>query len=399
MKRLAVSIAIASLTLSPLTARCEETPAKPAATEHPAQPAPKVTDTSNAAPAKPAAVEAPAGTAAKETDAAKPAHGKGPADVTGKGESKMMKMMSGMGGGEELKSPITGKVVEVLTGGGYTYLSLEKDGQKTWVAVPGSDAKVGEEVTVNGGQEMIDFSSKSLNRKFEKIIFSEGATVQRPAGKDAPQEMVPISGRVVETMNGGGYTYILLKKKGTEEKIWIAAPQMQAVVGSEMTFAPGMPMTGFESKALKRTFDTILFTSGPVKQAGPPEQKAMGKSKGSKGAVPASGAKISVEKAEGENAYRVADIYRLKGKLDKKKVVVRGKVVKVSQNIMGKNWIHIQDGSGDAKKGTNNLVVTSQALPADGDVVTITGTLYKDKDFGSGYKYTVIVEKAEVAIQ
>jgi len=75
---------------------------------------------------------------------------------------------------------------------------------------------------------------------------------------------------------------------------------------------------------------------------------------------------------------------------------VRGKVAKVSAGIMGKNWIHLQDGSGNQKKGTHNLVVTSQDLPAVGDVVTMGGTFYKDKDFGSGYRYDVIVEEAVI---
>jgi hypothetical protein len=66
---------------------------------------------------------------------------------------------------------------------------------------------------------------------------------------------------------------------------------------------------------------------------------------------------------------------------------------------MGKNWIHLQDGSGDPRKKTHNLVVTSQAVPVIGEVVTARGTLYKNKDFGGGYKYEVIVEQAELEIQ
>lgn len=105
---------------------------------------------------------------------------------------------------------------------------------------------------------------------------------------------------------------------------------------------------------------------------------------------------IKVEKAKGANAYSVSETYEKAGKLDKKPVVVRGKVVKVSTGIMGKNWVHLRDGSGDPGKGTNNLVVTTQDLPKVGDVVTAKGILYKDKDFGAGYKYKVIVEEATV---
>jgi len=121
---------------------------------------------------------------------------------------------------------------------------------------------------------------------------------------------------------------------------------------------------------------------------------ASGGSEGAK--APASSEKIQVEKATGADAYRVAEVYEKAGKLDKKTVVVRGKVVKVSRGIMGKNWVHLQDGSGDPGKGTNDLVATTQDVPKVGDVVTAKGILYKDKDFGAGYKYRVIVEEATV---
>jgi hypothetical protein len=121
---------------------------------------------------------------------------------------------------------------------------------------------------------------------------------------------------------------------------------------------------------------------------------ASGGSEGAK--APATSEPIKVEKAKGADAYTVSETYEKAGKLDKKTVSVRGKVVKVSKGIMGKNWVHLQDGSGDAGKGTNNLVVTSQDAPKVGDVVTAKGTLYKDKDFGAGYLYKVIVEEATV---
>ena len=121
---------------------------------------------------------------------------------------------------------------------------------------------------------------------------------------------------------------------------------------------------------------------------------ASGGSEGQK--APATSEPIKVEKAKGADAYTVSETYGEAGKLDKKTVSVRGKVVKVSKGIMGKNWVHLQDGSGDAGKGTNNLVVTTQDVPKVGDVVTARGTLYKDKDFGAGYLYKVIVEEATV---
>lgn len=116
---------------------------------------------------------------------------------------------------------------------------------------------------------------------------------------------------------------------------------------------------------------------------------------GSAPAVP-SGGTIKVDKASGPNAYTVAEIYAKAKALHGTTVVVRGQVAKISKAIMGKNWIHLRDGSGDPKDGTNNLVVTSKDVAAVGDIVTASGTLAKDKDFGSGYRYQAILENARV---
>jgi hypothetical protein len=75
-------------------------------------------------------------------------------------------------------------------------------------------------------------------------------------------------------------------------------------------------------------------------------------------------------------------------------VQVRGKVVKFSPQIMGKNWIHLRDGSGSASDNSNDILVTSSAQTNVGDVVTVTGTVRVDKDFGAGYVYKVLIEEA-----
>ena len=90
----------------------------------------------------------------------------------------------------------------------------------------------------------------------------------------------------------------------------------------------------------------------------------------------------------------VAEIYAKKADLSGKPVKVRGKVVKFSPDIMGKNWLHIQDGSGQV--GGNDLTVTTMATAKPGDTVVISGKLTVAKDFGYGYKYDVIVEDAQV---
>ena len=105
----------------------------------------------------------------------------------------------------------------------------------------------------------------------------------------------------------------------------------------------------------------------------------------------------NVKKSSAEKVYKVSELYRGMATLDKQKVTVRGKVVKVLVGIMNRNWIHLQDGSGTPGMQDNDLTVTTaQGLPTVGKIVTVTGTLTKDKDFGSGYFYKVIVEDATI---
>lgn len=201
-----------------------------------------------------------------------------------------------------------------------------------------------------------------------------------------------LSGKVLESMDSGGYTYIQIEA-ANGKKLWVAVPKMKVTKGQNMSFIPGGVMTNFESKTLRRKFDEIIFSAGPINK-----QQAQGETQatGSKGKVVATTDNIKVEKASGENAFTIEEVYRNSESLNQKNVVIKAKVVKVSASIMNKNWLHIQDGTGDPSKGTRDLVVTTKDLPSVGDVVTVSGTLAKDKDFGAGYNYNVIVENAAV---
>jgi len=219
------------------------------------------------------------------------------------------------------------------------------------------------------------------------------------AAADAPAVSSSLSGKVVETMNAGGYTYVNLEKNG--KKTWVAVPQMTVAVGQEMTLQSGQEMRNFTSKSLNRTFESIIFSGGPANskssQAMPAGHGAAESTATASKAAAFVDKNIKVEKATGADAYTVGEIFSNIASLDKKTAVVRGKVVKVSAGIMGKNWIHVQDGTGDSSMGTNKLVVTTDDMPAVGDVVTVKGTVFKDKDFGAGYKYNVIMEKASIS--
>jgi hypothetical protein len=113
-------------------------------------------------------------------------------------------------------------------------------------------------------------------------------------------------------------------------------------------------------------------------------------------APPADIGPIAVARATGPAAATVAEVFAKKASLDNKPVRVHAKVVKVLPGIMGKNWLHVRDGSGSADKNDNDLTVTTQDVATVGSVVLVEGTVHADKDFGSGYKFSAIVEDAKV---
>jgi len=103
--------------------------------------------------------------------------------------------------------------------------------------------------------------------------------------------------------------------------------------------------------------------------------------------------------AKAEGGKSVVEVYAEKDALANQKVAVRGKVVKTNAGIMGKDWVHVRDGSGEEGKNDLTVTTTSQPLPNVGDTVLVTGTVVLDKDFGMGYQYPVMIENAEVKIE
>ncbi|MFI4939956.1 MAG: hypothetical protein ACHP7O_06395 [Burkholderiales bacterium] len=97
------------------------------------------------------------------------------------------------------------------------------------------------------------------------------------------------------------------------------------------------------------------------------------------------------------NLKTVAVLYHDKATLVGKTVVVQGKVVKVNNGIMGRNWIHVQDGTGDAK--SNDLVVTSQQTANVLDHVTVSGVVAINQDFGAGYAYPLLIQNATIVVK
>jgi hypothetical protein len=212
------------------------------------------------------------------------------------------------------------------------------------------------------------------------------ATENQPADQAAEQNR--IAGRILETFDASSYTYVRFETPDGEA--WAAVPQASIEIGSEVVIVNPQVMSDFESKTLGRKFDTIYFGTLEGQSA----SASMAKGAASPG--DANAAPIEVAQAEGATGRTVAELYAERGDLSGKTVTLRGKVVKYNAGIMGRNWIHLQDGTGDAAAGTNDITVTSAGTTAVGDIILIQGTVAVDKDFGAGYRYTVIVEDASV---
>jgi hypothetical protein len=227
-----------------------------------------------------------------------------------------------------------GKIVERLDADPYSYLKLKTDQGEVWAAVPKTDKGPGAEVAVAGAMPMQDFESKTLNRKFALVYFGTLADPNAPAA--APAGMPGGMGGAMGGGMGGGMG------AGGEPPANIAAQHAQAAAG------------------------------------------------------PADVGNVKVAKASGADARTIAEVFAQRAALKEKGVTVRGKVVKFNSGIMGRNWLHIRDGSGTAGKD-NDLTVTTSDAAAVGDVVLVKGKVAVDKDFGAGYSYPVIVEEAKLS--
>ena len=206
----------------------------------------------------------------------------------------------------------------------------------------------------------------------------------------------PIKGEVLESINAGSYTYLRLKTADGE--VWAAIMQTSMPPGTKVMIHDPMLMTNFESKALGKTFEQIVFGSAVSTESSGVASPATQMAAAHKGAaMPTTHVPVEkVARATGPDARTVAEVYAQKVQLKGKPVAVRGKVVKFSPGIMDRNWVHLRDGSGSVADASNDLVVTTSEAATVGEVLVVQGTVRTDADFGAGYAYPVVVEGAKL---
>jgi len=199
------------------------------------------------------------------------------------------------------------------------------------------------------------------------------------------------TGTVAETMTSGGYTYIRLE----EQDKWLAANAFAVSVGDKVQYSGGMEMNEFQSKSLDRTFESIWFVSkaslaGGVGGASSGDKHAAAMPPKMPVAVQAPAPGDITPLKEGKT---VAAIFAESADLKEQVVSLNARVMKISKDIMGRNWITLQDGTG--VEPDNELIATSQEVVSPGDMVIARGMVVTDLDIGYGYEYKVLLEEVK----
>ncbi len=231
----------------------------------------------------------------------------------------------------------------------------------------------------------------------EKTTEKAAATIPAPAAATAPRahEAIPkpgqIHGKVIETIEAAGYTYVHVDTGS--QKLWAAGPSTAFKKGDMIAFDSGMPMKNFHSKSLKRDFNLLYFVDAFITDSGTAAKTSTTQPHSSLGDHTQATPVANIRKAKGGQS--IADILAKKDSLANKPVKIRGKVVKFTASVLGRNWIHIKDSS----TGVDLTVTSKKGTANKNDIVLIEGTLGLNKDFGYGYVYDVIIEDAKVTVE
>lgn len=191
--------------------------------------------------------------------------------------------------------------------------------------------------------------------------------------------------KILEVIQAASYTYMRVSED--KKEYWVATVKDDAAVGGDYTYGEALEMRDFKSKELDRTFPVIYFIS---------EDAGMGGGEPVTEAAPVTMGKPKVEQntdvviPQSDGGVSIGELYKNRDKYSNQKVWVKGKVVKVNKEVMGKNWVHLQDGTSDS--GSFDLTVTTTETANVGDVLEFEGTIILNKDFGAGYTYDLIME-------
>lgn len=224
----------------------------------------------------------------------------------------------------------------------------------------------------------------------EQVSVSSIPALQEASASPASEAAAPSEQHKVvveEALNTERYTYLNVSEG--EEKFWLAIPKMEVEIGETYYYKGGLLKKNFFSQEFNRVFETVYLVSNIWKQPTGDDAVLDDAFAQLQGGQQIPDLEVGdIQPAQG--AIKLSELFSNKQKYNGQLVKVTGKCVKVNPMIMNRNWIHIQDGSGEEL----DLTVTTTENIALGAVVTLEGTIALDKDFGAGYRYDIILEGA-----
>jgi hypothetical protein len=237
------------------------------------------------------------------------------------------------------------------------------------------------------------------------------ATDDDPGHEEEPdQQGEVVEGRVLETIDVANYTYLkLAAPDGTE--LWAAIPVTKVEAQSRVVIHDAQPMHDFTSPTLKRTFPTIYFGNLGANEVGGPGSTGdrSGLPPGAPSGVsslghpklmaqaPSSSITVGdVKPAEGPTGLRISELRKRRQQLAGQTVRVRGVVVKTVPGVLDRTFLHVRDRSGRADGIEDDLTITTAGTPETAKALLFEGRVAADRDFGSGYRYDVLLEDARI---
>jgi len=234
----------------------------------------------------------------------------------------------------------------------------------------------------NKGPKVITTSDNNINSDESTGIFSKEPTT-KPISKtnqSLSNEMHKVT--VDEILPTTKYVYLNVNENG--KKYWIATRKQDINIGEEYFYKGGLLKTNFESKEHNKVFDKIYLVTSLVQANHSNDTNKINQQKTNQN----SNKKSSTIIVRQKGSIKISELIENTKEYEGKTVQITGKCVKINPNIMGKNWIHIKDGS----KDDYDLVITSDTFVKEGSMITMKAKVTLNKDFGAGYKYNLILE-------
>lgn len=144
-----------------------------------------------------------------------------------------------------------GVVADAITAGGYSYIEVDIDGARYWLATLATAVQPGMKIEWQQYAVMNNFSSKALGRNFEQILFVDRVFTDRITASG------PRRGIVTDSVNAAGYSFIHVDENGSS--VWLAAPETPLDAGQAIEWSGGSLMRNFTSRTLDRVFEEIIF--------------------------------------------------------------------------------------------------------------------------------------------